>query len=308
MMGLKGCNWPLRVWNKTMKSRLNLLLAIGIGLLPFNLPLSVFASEETATSTAGKQRLISLAPHITELLFAIGAGDEIVGSVSYSDFPEQAKDIPRIGSYDKINYEAVMAKKPTLVVGWNSGNGEESITRLRELGINVYSHELKTLEDVAESLVILGELTGHASQGKKRSESFLSRLQGLRDQYSALKPVKLYYQLWNEPQMTVNDDHLISDVIRLCGGENIFYDAVPLVPKVSVESVLRRSPEVIIATGMAGERPEWLDDWKQWAFIPAVKNEQLYHIHPDLLHRHSPRILEGAEQLCVALNQARAVN
>ncbi len=178
---------------------MSLLMRLCVGL--------VFSSSAVSSSAAEatEQRLISLAPHITELLFAIGAGDEIVGVVSYSDFPEQAKDIPRIGSYDKINYEAVMAKNPTLVVGWNSGNGKESISRLQELGINVYSHELRTLEDVAESLVNLGKLTGHDREGEEQSEQFLNRLQNLRYQYSALKPVKLYYQLWNEPQMTVND-------------------------------------------------------------------------------------------------------
>ena len=266
---------------------------------------AAFVSNTVQAAQATEHRLISLAPHITELLFAIGAGDQIVGAVSYSDFPEQARDIPRIGSYDKINYEAVLAKKPTLVIGWTSGNGGDSIARLKQLGLEVYSHEPQTLEDVAESLAVLGQLTGHSDRGKEQSEKFLGRLQNLRGQYSDLKPVSMYYQLWNEPQMTVNDDHLIADVIRLCGGSNIFADAVPLVPKISIESVLRRSPEVIVATGLADERPIWLNDWRQWSFIPAVKNNHLYHIHPDLLHRHSPRILDGAELICRALDRAR---
>ena len=253
-----------------------------------------------------QHRLISLAPHITELLFAVGAGEQIVGTVSYSDYPEQANHIPRIGSYDKINYEAVVAKRPTLVIGWQTGNGSDSLARLEELGLSVYSHEPRSLEDVAESLSILGRITGNGEQGEQQSEQFLQRLSQLRKEYSKLTPVTMYYQLWNEPQMTVNDEHLIADVIRLCGGQNIFADAVPLVPKISVESILRREPEVIVATGMAGERPEWLDDWRKWSSIPAAKNQQLYHIHPDLLHRHSPRILEGAEQLCEALEKARS--
>lgn len=265
--------------------------------------LMMFANSAVAESSP--QRIISLAPHITELLYEVGAGQEIVGAVSYSDYPEEARDIPRIGSYDKINYEAILAMQPTLVIAWNSGNGEDSIARLRELGLRVHSHELKTLEDVAESLIVIGELTGHAEQGQRASAVFLDRLARLRAQYSDLDKVSIYYQLWNEPQMTVNGTHLISDVIRLCGGTNIFADAITLVPKISIESVLTRAPEVIVATGMADERPEWLDDWYAWSSIPAVKNEQLYHIHPDLLHRHSPRILDGAEQLCAALDKAR---
>lgn len=276
--------------------------------LAFSVLVCTWAVADTPNSDVRPvpgQRIISLAPHITELLYAVGAGDKIVGTVSHSDYPHEARDIPLIGSADKINYEAVVALNPTLVIGWQSGNGQDSLDRLKELGFRVHGHELRTLEDVAQSLVVIGGLTGRAEQGRHASQAFISRWQRLRQTYSGLQSVDLYYQLWNEPQMTINGEHLISDVIRLCGGSNIFNDSVALVPKVSIESVLVREPDVIVATGMADERPEWLDDWYQWPSIPAVKNKQLYHIHPDLLHRHSPRILDGAEQLCLALDKAR---
>jgi len=267
--------------------------------------LLVFTMDIRAQTEATEHRIISLAPHITELLFAVGAGDQVVGVVSFSDYPEAAKSLPQIGSYNKMNYEAILASEPTLVLGWDSGNGEDSLARLRELGLNVYSHELKTLEDVAKSLQVIGELTGHKAQGVQQSKLFLEKLAVLKAKYSGQSPVSVYYQLWNEPQMTVNDEHLISDVIALCGGDNIFADAIPLVPKVSVETVLRRNPELIVATGMAGERPEWLDDWRRWSSISAVEHNHLYHIHPDLLHRHSPRILDGAALLCEYLARVR---
>lgn len=263
---------------------------------------SIFAEEQ---GTASEQRFISLAPHITELLYAVGAGDEIVGAVSYSDFPKEAEEIPRIGSYDRINYEEIIALQPTLIFGWESGNGKESLERLGELGLRVYSHEPRTLEDVGSSLKIFGELTQHIAQGEKQSQLFADRLEKLRREYSNRTPVSLFYQLWNEPNLTINDDHLISDVIRLCGGSNIFADAIPLVPKVGAETVVRRAPEVIVATGMTAERPAWLDDWKQWSSIPAVKNNFLFSINPDWLHRHSPRILDGAEQMCGYLEKSR---
>ena len=251
------------------------------------------------------QRFISLAPHITELLFAVGAGDQIVGVVSYSDYPVQANEIANIGSYNQINYEQIVSLNPTLIFGWESGNGRETLDRLKSLGFAVHSHEPRSLEDVAESLHKFGELTGHSKQGTEASEAFRQRLYDLRKTYQGRDPVTVFYQLWNEPQMTVNGEHLISDVIRLCGGENIFADAIPLVPKVGVETILERNPEVIIASGMADERPEWLDDWKNWPSIRAVENEQLFSIHPDFLHRHSPRILQGAEQMCAILEQGR---
>ena len=274
---------------------MNLCQKIRVGIFLFFSSFPLFAQE----------RIISLAPHITELLYAVGAGSEIVGTVSYSDFPTEAEQIPRIGSYDRISYESIVALQPTLVIAWESGNGEDAIARIQELGFNLYSHEPRTLEDVGESLRILGELTGHHEQGLRQSELYLGRLQSLREEYRDAEPVSLFYQLWNEPQMTVNGEHLISDVIRLCGGENIFADAVTLIPRISIESVVRLNPEVIIAPGMATERPEWLDDWREWPAIEAAQKNNLFSIDPDLMHRHSPRILDGAEQLCEILKQVR---
>jgi len=251
------------------------------------------------------QRFISLAPHLTEVLFAVGAGDEVVGVVSYSDFPLEALDIPRIGSYDKINYELILAMQPTLVFGWDSGNGEDTLARLRELNIPVYSHEPKSFEDVGESLRLIGEMTGHAEEGRLASDEYLARLEALRQAYENRDPIRVYYQIWNEPQMTVNGTHLISKVIELCGGVNVFADAIPLVPKIGIESVLLKNPQVIIAAGMGEERPEWLDDWAEWPAIEAAKNGHLFSVNPDYMHRHGPRILDGAEQLCSYLDDAR---
>jgi len=259
-----------------------------------------------STSVFAQERIVSLAPHITELLYAVGAGEEIVGTVSYSDYPAEAEEIPRIGSYDRISYESILALQPTLVIAWQSGNGEDSIARLEELGLNVFSHEPRTLEEVGESLRVFGELTGHGELGVQQSTAYLARLENFRETYQNAEPVSLFYQLWNEPQMTVNGEHLISDVIRLCGGENIFDDAVTLIPRISIESVVRLNPEVIIAPGMAEERPEWLDDWREWPAIEAAEKNQLFSINPDLMHRHSPRILDGAEQMCEILDGVRA--
>ena len=266
-------------------------------------------AEEMTGEVIGKvtsePRFISLAPHITEILFAVGAGSQVVGAVSFSDYPPEAEQIPRIGSSDRFSYETIVNLQPTLVFGWKSGNGQDNLQQIEKLGIPVYAHEPRTLEDVADSLETFGKLAGREAQGQQQASLFRTRLENLRQTYSDKAPVSVYYQLWNEPQMTVNDEHLISDVIRLCGGANIFADAIPLIPKISVEVVIQRKPEVIVATGMAEERPAWLDDWRKWSSLPAVSREQLFHIHPDLLHRHSPRILDGAEILCEQLDSAR---
>ncbi len=266
----------------------------------------LFCAGAVLAEETPERRLVSLAPHITELLFAVGAGEDIVGVVSYSDYPPEARHIARIGSYNTINYEAILSLNPTLVLGWDSGNSEDSLNRLRSLGLDVFSHEPRTLEEVGESLAVIGHQVGRETEGLQASLAFSERLAELRSRYGGRHKIRLYYQLWNEPQMSVNDEHLISDVIRLCGGENILADAVPLIPKVSIEVVVRRDPEAIITTGMAAERPEWLEDWQRWPSITAVKLGQLYYIHPDLLHRHSPRILDGADQMCRYLDQTRS--
>jgi len=251
------------------------------------------------------QRIVSLAPHITEILFAAGAGEQIVGAVSYSDYPDAAQNIPRVGSYDKISYESVVALNPDLVIVWQSGNGEEVAQRLESLGLPIYVGEPRKLEDVAQSLKDYGLLSGNNKQGDIAANQFLAKLAELKNAYSEQQQIGVYYQIWNEPMMTMNGKHLISDVIRLCGGRNVFAEALPLVPRISVESVVRANPQVIIASGMGQARPEWLDDWRDWSAIDAVHNDHLYFIPPELLQRHTPRIIQGAEQMCGFLAQAR---
>ena len=250
-------------------------------------------------------RVISLAPHLTEVVYAAGAGEQLVGAVSYSDYPEEARAIPRVGSYDSVSYETLLSLKPDLVLAWHEGNGEDVVTRLRSLGLNVYVSEPRALEDVAESLRVVGVLTGNEQAANAAASRFMQQLNALRETYSSREPVTVYYQIWNEPLLTLNGDHLISDVVRLCGGRNVFADAMPLVSRISVESVLRANPQVIIASGMDKARPEWLDDWREWSAITAVKNDQLYFIPPDILQRHTPRIIEGATLMCEELQQAR---
>lgn len=255
--------------------------------------------------TAPARRIVSLAPHVTETLFAAGAGGRIVGAVDYSDHPEAAQRLPRVGGYSKLDLEAIAALKPDLAVGWASGNSPAHVEKLRALGIPVYLVQPERIDDVAANLERYGELAGTRDAARAAAKDFRDRLAALRTQYGTRPPVRVFYQIWKQPLMTVGGGQVISDAIRLCGGENVFADLKALAPKVGVEAVLAADPEVIVASGMGEARPDWVDDWRQWPGMTAVKRDNLYFIPPDLIQRHTPRLAEGAARLCEQLEKAR---
>lgn len=251
------------------------------------------------------ERIVSLAPHVTEMLFDAGAGDRVVAAVSYSDHPPAARELPRVGSYNRFDIERILAHDPDLVVGWQSGNPDESLERLRRLGLTMYLTEPRSLDSIASNLERLGRLAGTSETAATTAERFRSRYRELRDRYADRPRLTVFYEIWNDPLMTVNGDHLISAIMRGCGGENVFADLSEIAPRIGVEAVLKRNPEVIIASGMGDERPEWLDEWKQWPELEATRRGNLFFIPPQLLQRHTPRVLDGMERMCRALEEAR---
>lgn len=254
------------------------------------------------------QRIISLAPHITEMIYAAGAGDKLVAAVSYSDYPDAAKKLPRVGSYNKINIEALLLHDADLIIAWgSSGSTRVQVEKIKSLGIPMYIHNPQFIRDIPKTLLHIGKLAGTTAQAQQAVNHFQHFYQHIENQYRKKQPVSVFYQIWDTPLMTVNGKHFISDAIRLCGGQNVFADLPALAAKISPESVISHKPQVIIAGGMRGEKVNWLDQWRDWPQIPAVKNMQLYSIPPDILQRHSPRILLGAEKLCKMIDQAREV-
>ena len=222
------------------------------------------------------RRIVSLAPHVTEMLFAAGAGDYLVGTVAYSDYPEAAKRIPRVGGYTNPDLEAVVGLRPDLIVAWKSGNRESQLDKLQGLGFTVYVTEPRHIEDVPSNIERLGVLAGTVTPAREAAAAFRARHDALRRRYGGRPPVNVFYQIWNQPLMTVNGEHLISDVLRLCGGRNVFTSLPVLAPKVDIEAVLAADPEIIVASGMGEARPEWLDDWRRWQRLTAVRNDNLF--------------------------------
>ena len=260
---------------------------------------------ETVVLEQPAQRIVSLAPNITEVLFYIGAGEQIVGADEYSNYPEQAKQIARVNNHAAANYELILSLQPDLVIAWQSGNGDKIINRIRQLGIPVFVIETHQLEDIPNLFTRFGALSGHLEQARNKAEDFAHRINLLREKYSTRAQVRTFYQIWDEPLITLNGEHMISSVIELCGGSNIFADAIPLVPYVNIESIVAADPQVIIAGGSKEEKPHWFDNWSKWGEISAVRNGDVYLIPADLMQRHSVRILSGAEMMCDFLERAR---
>ncbi|MGM0594624.1 MAG: cobalamin-binding protein [Pseudomonadota bacterium] len=278
-------------------------------LLTLSLPLSAALSVEDDTGKvvrldAPAMRIVSLAPHATEQLFAIGAGGQVVGAVDYSDYPEAAKAVPRVGGYSRLDIEAILALKPDLVVAWESGNDERHLEKLEALGLTLYRSEPRELQDIPAAMRRLGVLSGHTKQAEQQASAFLDTLERLAEMNRERPPQRVFYQIWNRPLMTINGEHLISDVIALCNGKNVFAELPTLTPKVSEEAVLMADPDIIIASGMGEARPEWVDEWRRWEQLSAVKNDRLEFIPPDLIQRATPRLLDGAERLCRMLSNA----
>ena len=201
--------------------------------------------------------------------------------------------------------EAIVALHPDLVIAWQTGNPSWQVERLIALGIPVFVTEPRHLDDVADLLERLGKLAGSESFAGKTAADFRRHLARLRAWYSGRPVVPVFYQILDSSLLTVSRRHLINDVIQLCGGRNVYADLPGLTPRVDVESVVQRNPEVILASGYEPLWPEWRDRWRTWPMLAAAALDNLFLIPPDLIDRQSPRILEAAEQVCAVLEQAR---
>lgn len=253
---------------------------------------------------APPRRIVSLSPHLTEILFAIGAGDRLVGTVDYSDYPAAAARLPRVGGH-QLDLEAIAALRPDLVLAWGSGNPARQVAKLEDLGMPVYYSETGHVAEIPATLERLGKLTGSESIAAKGAAHFREKLAELTKRYRGRPPVRVFVQIEARPLLTVNGRHLINDVLGLCGGQNPFAGLSALTPNLDAEGVLAADPQAIVATAIDGQRPAWLEEWKRWPALSAVRYGNLFFIPEDLLTRASPRILEATAILCEQLETAR---
>lgn len=249
-------------------------------------------------------RIISLSPNITELVFAAGAGGKLVGVSRYSDYPAAARSIPDVGDSSSLDLERIIALKPDLVVAWRSGNSISDIEKLEKLGLIVFVTEATRLEDVPRLLRITGTLAGTSTQAESAARAYEAELRQIKRTYGGRQPIRVFQLIWHQPFMTVNGHHIISDIIGICGGINVFASATFLTPVISAESLLEADPQAVISsvslelaeTGVRERLP----------YISAVRNNHLFFVHPDLMHRQTPRILQAARKVCAQLEEVRS--
>jgi iron complex transport system substrate-binding protein len=280
-------------------------LTIAMPLAAHAAPITVKDDDgNTVTLQKPALRVIALAPHITELLFAAGGGSHVVGVVSYSDFPEEAKKIPQIGSNRELDLERIMALKPDLIVVWRHGSSERQVEMVRKLGVPMFHSEPPTLDAIADSVDKLGQLMGTEAVARPAADGLRGQLAGLRKRYSNRPVVRSFYQVWDKPLYTLGGRHIVSDALRLCGGENIFAKLSLPAPVVGVEAVLQENPEAIFAT--AEKNYGGVSMWKPYPTLTAVRNDNLFTIDGQLLNRAGPRMIAGTAQLCEKLELARS--
>lgn len=289
---------------------LALAAAFSIGMAHAAPVSAIDDNGDTVTLAAPAQRVVSLAPHVTELLYAAGGGAKLVGAVSYSDYPPQAQSVPRVGDNRALDLERIAALKPDLIVVWRHGNAQQQLDRLRELHIPLFFSEPHHLDDVATSLTRLGVLLGTEKTAQDAANAYRGQIAQLRATYAQRAPVSVFYEVWDQPLMTVNRESMISDAITLCGGRNVFAALRPLVPTLSTEAVLAADPDAIVTASPGATAPDRplpaLERWRAWPQLKAVAHGNLYAIDGDLLTRAGPRIAQGAQRLCEDLQRARA--
>jgi iron complex transport system substrate-binding protein len=249
-------------------------------------------------------RIIALSPHLVEIVFAAGAGAQLAAVVRYSDYPQAATRLPQVGDASRVDLERVIALKPDLILGWHSGNPAGDLQRLERLGFPLFVTEPRRLPDIARLLRTVGALAGTEAAADAAASAFERDLESLRTRYSTREPVRVFYEIWHRPLLTVNGSHLISDVVVLCGGRNVFADAPVLTPSVSVEAVLAARPQVVLG-GSSATRPEELaSEWRR-APVAALRDLPVRYVAPDLIQRQTPRIAQGARAVCGYLEEVR---
>lgn len=262
-----------------------------------------FAAARCNVTLAAPQRIVSLAPHLTELLFTAGVGDRVVGTVEFSDYPEQARKITRIGDSQSVDFERLLALHPDIVLAWQSGTPKSIVERIEKLGLHVISLDAFRIEDVSALLLKIGEAVGASTVAAQAAAQYAAQIQTLRQEYAGRAPLRVFIQVDDQPLYTVNGRQMISQVVELCGGRNVFATLPSLAATVGLEAVIATDPQVILSTDDTAPDPR--QQWHSWPQLSAVKAGNVYTVNAGNVARATLRLVRGAREVCDTLDQAR---
>jgi iron complex transport system substrate-binding protein len=277
-----------------VNSKLTQILA----LVFFSLSLSLAQAKPV-------ERIVALAPHLAEMAYSAGVGEKLVGVVAFSDYPPPVKQLPIVGNYNAIHYEAILRLKPDLILVWQGGNRLQDIERLKQLGFNVFASHPENLEDIPKEIERLGEAAGNPSTARKTADRLRQLLQQLKSRHQNARPVTAFYEIWHQPLMTVNGRSFISQALAVCKAQNIFADLKPIAGQVSVEAVLQRNPDVILLGGDAKLQPEWKRAWQAYPSLKAVKQNHIFSLNADHFQRPTARLIQALPGLCQKIDAVR---
>lgn len=266
-------------------------------------PEEASAPEGNEKPASADLRIVSLAPHLAELVFAVGAGDLLVGVTAYTDYPAAAAELPQVGDAFAVDLEELGMLGPDLLLAWESGTAAHVIDELRNRGYRIETIETRGIDDIAAALQRIGNLTGHESQASHAAAVFSAGIDELAERYRGAPAISVFYQVSSRPLYTVNGDHYVSDLIEICGGRNIFDDLNSLAPLVDVEAVLSRNPEAMLASDDSLD--DAFDVWQRWPELAAARYGNFFFLPADEIGRATPRLLQAGETLCEALDSAR---
>jgi iron complex transport system substrate-binding protein len=285
------------------------LLGVWISVAMGSVALAVVAVDDRGQAIEfanPPQRIISLAPNITELLFAVGAGSHVVAVSEYSDHPADAMALPKIANALGVDFEHILDLQPDLVIAWLSGNGRRVIDRLEHLGIRVFVTEPRRFADVERLLSVFGQISGHPRKGSSQASRFGKQVAALRDRYARRAAISVFYLLSQRPLMTINGEHMISELLTLCGGDNVFADYRLLAPTVNIEDIMKRDADVILISSTVPNVSQVRAQWLMMKDLKAAQTSRVFVVDADLINRQAPRLVQGAEQVCRLIDQARS--
>ncbi|WP_246129015.1 cobalamin-binding protein [Colwellia demingiae] len=263
-------------------------------------------TNKTLTKEKSKPTIIALAPHIVEMLYDIGAGEQIIGTTSFADYPEAAKKIPRIGNYVRLQLERVIELQPDLIIAWKNGNPSDDLARLEQLGFNIIYSQPHTFEDIANEVRKFAKITGHTTQGEKVAKEFEQALMKIKKRYQDKTEITGFYELWSRPLTTVAKGSWPQQFLNICKVKNPFEHVLTPYPQISIEQVLPASVELIIQPLSVNQKEREAFNWQDWSIIPAVANKQILQPDADAMHRMTLRSLTALKDLCAEIDQTRS--